>query len=235
MIIIHIIILLYLYDEQENEFGEIIVMSIHKEKHVTFIFSRIVHVYPKKCTHTCGIPCWVRLAAPLFSLSEDASAPERCRSGPSCSPPWRRPTPGTWSPECCPAGSDCSDTETQPVKTRQSLRESACEPRGATVTHPSSRELVLLLPCSDSALMVSIWMRSCSCSGGDTVAHEPAVSTALERNGDEWDWQLANLLMVRLLNQLLGVVQLSDQGVLRTNGQSDRHKERRWLLRRPRY
>lgn len=37
---------------------------------------------------------------------------------------------------------------------------------------------------------------------------------------------IANLLVVGLLYQLLGVVQLSDQGVLRTDGRTDREREK---------
>lgn len=55
--------------------------------------------------------------------------------------------------------------------------------REASITHPSSRELVLLRPCSDSALIVSIWMRSCSCGeGGKHSCTETHSQTALEEN-----------------------------------------------------
>lgn len=72
------------------------------------------------------------------------------------------------------------------VKTRRSRGGGGRGARVATITHPSSRELVLLLPCSDSALMVSIWMRSCSCRGRHS-ARKPAVSRRDSSNSDERD------------------------------------------------
>lgn len=173
------------------------------------MFRNILIVPHRPLTSGPGSSPWmVHHGAPPSVLSEAAAAPERHCNVPSYCPSLTKSTPGTWNLECWPAENVWKKQEKKKWirKTSQSVKVRT----GKRLTHAARS-----CSCSDPGHSQPWWSQS-----GLTAAPKDiwrSFSVESPQTVSEERKTVSDLLMVRILNQLLSVFQFSYEIVLRGN------------------
>lgn len=211
--------------------------------HSTWIYSGHAAV-SRQLTWTGSSPWTARPAVLPSVLFEAVSAQERCHNGPSYCPSLRKPTLDTWNLECCPAETVWKNI----FKKTQTIRKTLRGQSSKLWNSPVNRLTRAVRSCSCSYPAHSPPSSSQSGSGAapiregsyrhnDHLLEIQSCSLKLKNSNSppeknphklgESQQTIPHLLMVRLLNQLLGVIQFSYQSILRRDGK----KLTRWQIK----
>lgn len=168
---------------------------------------------PELTSGTGSSPWMVHRGGPPSVLSEAAAAPEHHHNVPSYCPSLMRSTPETWNLDCWPTENDWKHEKKNPEISQKNFIKSGCN--ALTTVHKLTRA-ARSCSCSGPAHSQPWWSRSGSGAAPNDMYRHHLVWRAPQKMSAERK-TVSDLLVVRVLNQLLGVFQFSYEVVLRRN------------------